>query len=167
MKLTYSLFGALLAVIGGPRAAPAETLGEVHFRFDSSALATSASASLADAAAFAAQHPDTLIVLDAHCDAIGTAPYNVRLAIRRADAVRDQLVALGVPRGQVVAAIYGEDGPRRATHAEDRRVTLWPTREPVAEVIRRTFDRDGIAVEWGRRLTMAEIESTPVPVATR
>ena len=167
MRLTYTLFGTLFAVIGGQRAAPAETLGEVHFRFDSSALRTSASTSLAAAAAFAAEHPDTLIVLDAHCDRIGTAPYNVRLAIRRADAVRDQLIALGVPRGQVVMAIYGEDGPRRATYAEDRRVTMWPTREPVAEVIRRTFDRDGIAVEWGRRLTTAEIEAAPVPVATR
>jgi len=167
MTLHYTMFGALLAVIGVQRTTAAETLGDVHFRFDSSALPQNAEASLAAAAAFAAEHPETLIVLDAHCDPIGTEPYNVRLAIRRADAVRDRLAALGVPHGQVVVSIYGEGGARRASYAEDRRVTMWPTREPVAEVIRRTFDGEGIAVTWGRQLTVAEIEATPVPVATR
>ncbi len=141
-------------------------LGEVKFGFDSAALPGGA-ASLQDAVAFAAAHPGARIVLDAHCDPIGTASYNVGLAIRRAEAVRAQLTASGVPEDQIVFAIYGKDGERRASYADDRRVTLWPTRDSIAAVIEHTLAGRGTAVTWTRPLTTAQIESTPEPVASR
>ena len=106
-------------------------------------------------------------MLDAHCDPIGTSPYNVGLAIRRAEAVRGQLTAMGVPADQVVFAVYGKDGQPAATHAEDRRVTVWSTREPLATVIDQTFAGHGTAVTWGRPLTVAQIDAAPESVASR
>jgi len=166
------VLGALTAMIpGGASADPAvrssRALGEVKFRFDSSSLPANTAQLIAGAVRFAVAHPGHRIVLDAHCDPVGTSPYNVGLAVRRAESVRARLVARGVPADQIVLAIYGEDGARRATYADDRRVTLWPTREPLAQVIDHTLAGKGTAVTWNKPLTTAQLESTPQPVASR
>jgi outer membrane protein OmpA-like peptidoglycan-associated protein len=170
--MTLSMvLGALAAIPAGARAdrraESSRVLGEVRFRFDSAALLASAPQRLDGAVRFAAAHPGHRIVLDAHCDPVGTSPYNVGLAIRRAESVRAQLVARGVPADQIVFAIYGKDGARRASYAGDRRVTLWPTREPLAAVIDHTLAGKGTAVTWNRPLTTAQVESAPQPVASR
>jgi len=153
---------------GSASADPASrALGEVKFRFDSAALPANAPQLLDGAVRFAAAHPGHRIVLDAHCDPVGTSPYNVGLAVRRAESVRAKLVARGVPADQIVLAIYGEDGARRATYADDRRVTLWPTREPLAQVIDHTLGGKGTAVTWNKPLTTAQLEAAPQPVASR
>jgi len=117
-----------------------------------------ATSELDTVAAFASANPDTKIVLDAHTDPIGASDYNVQLAIRRAESVHAQLKTMGVPDDRIVYAIYGEDGDRRASYANDRRVTIWSTREPLATVIDHTFDGRGNAVTWQRPLTVAQIE---------
>src|SRR5512141_1615926 len=101
------------------------SLGDVYFKFDSSALPDVTRTALEKPVAVARANPSVRLVLDAHCDPIGTAPYNIGLAIRRASAVRTALVEMGVPADQIVFAIFGEDGARRATFAADRRVSVW------------------------------------------
>lgn len=174
MRAKTILFGAALATLAGGLAAAdrgdsleSKTLGEVHFRFDSSVLPANVDNLLGATIEYAKAHPESRIVLDAHCDPIGTSPYNTGLAIRRAESVRAQLRGMGVPDEQLVLAIYGERGERRATYAEDRRVTLWATHEPVAKVIDHTFTGDGIALRWQRPLTVAEIQARPDSVARR
>ena len=167
MSRSVFLAAVLVAVAGRAASANPPALGEVHFRFDSSALPASHDGALEPAATFAMTHADARIVLDAHCDPIGTAPYNVGLAIRRAEAVRDRLIALGVPAEQIVLAIYGKAGADRATYALDRRVTLWETSEPLATVIARTLDAGGPAVTWSEPLTTAQVEAPAAPVAQR
>src|SRR5579863_9264505 len=129
----YALFAAALVTIAPRAAARADTLGELHFSFDSATLPVHASDELARTASVAADHPEMRIVLDAHCDPIGTQAYNVGLAIRRAEAVRGELIALGVPSDQIVFAVYGKAGADRPTYADDRRVTVWATRDPLAD----------------------------------
>jgi peptidoglycan-associated lipoprotein len=177
MKTTNTLFAVFGVTVAAmtPGAAtaqettvnPSNALGEVKFRFDSAALPDDAAHSLGDVAAFATAHPDQRIVLDAHCDPIGPSAYNVGLAIRRAESVRGQLTASGVPADQIVFAIYGKDGEHRARYADDRRVTLWPTREPLAAVIDHTLASRGTAVTWQHPQTMAQVEAAPEPVASR
>lgn len=162
-----ALVGSGAAVAGGVTSHRSGALGELKFRFDSAALRPGAPAALDKVAAFASAHPDAKIVLDAYTDPIGAADYNVKLAIRRAGAVRTQLKAMGVDGNQIVFAIYGEDGERRAHYADDRRVKIWSTRQPLATVIDRTFARSGIAVTWGRPLTVAQIEGGTESVASR
>jgi hypothetical protein len=174
IMMTYKtiLLGVSLAALVSPSAvadhqhARGGTLGEVKFRFDSAALQADAPPALDRVATFASAHPDAKIVLDAHTDPIGTEDYNVQLAIRRAESVRKQLTTMGVGEDQIVFAIYGEDGQRRATYADDRRVTISSTREPLAMVIDRTFAGHGTAVTWQRPLSVAQIEGT-TPVASR
>jgi hypothetical protein len=176
MKIRSLILGISVAAIGSgvaiadePAAQPSRgaVRSDVKFRFDSARLSGDAAAVLGDVAHQAIAHPDQRIVLDAHCDPIGTSPYNVRLAIRRAESVRDRLTASGVSADQIVFAIYGENGARRASYAGDRRVTLWLTRQPLTAVVDRTFAGQGTAVTWGRPLTTAQIAAAPQPVASR
>jgi hypothetical protein len=157
VSLLPGVANAGLITTAKKKAEPA-ALSEVKFRFDSSALSATAPESLQRVVYYAAAHPRDKIVLDAHCDPIGTAPYNIGLAIRRAESVRQQLVAMGVPEDQLVFSIYGEGGEHRASYAEDRRVTVWPTRTTLASLIKHTFAGDGTAVTWHRPMTMDEIQ---------
>jgi outer membrane protein OmpA-like peptidoglycan-associated protein len=147
------------AAFGTPALAAGTSGNEVFFSFDSSALASGADSTLDHVVNVAYQTPDSRIVLDAHCDPIGSAPYNTGLAIRRAESVRDALIAKGVDSSRIVFAVYGEDGMQRATHAEDRRVGIMLTKQSVASVIDTTFADHGTAVTWERPMTMAQIEA--------
>ena len=174
--MTYKaiLLGVGIAALIGPsavadtltRAPQGSMLGELKFQFDSAALQADAHPALDRAAAFASANRDAKIVLDAHTDPIGASTYNVKLSIRRAESVRAKLTAMGVPGDQIVFAVYGEDGRLRASYADDRRVTMWSTREPMAALIDRTFAGKGTAVTWQKPLSVAQIEGRS-PVASR
>jgi outer membrane protein OmpA-like peptidoglycan-associated protein len=164
MSCKSILLGAAVAMLAGPAGATdvapggSDVLGELNFRFDSAALMANAPAALDKVVAFASENPDARIVLDAHTDPIGASDYNVKLAIRRAEAVRAQLKTMGLSDDRIVFAIYGEDGELRPDYAADRRVTVWSTREPLASVIDHTFAGRGNAVTWEQPLSVAQIE---------
>ena len=159
------LFAAVIAVAGRAEPKPVHALGEVFFKFDSSALSDTTRVRLQKPVAFAIANPSARLVLDAHCDPIGTAPYNIGLAIRRATSVRGALIDMGVPADQIVLAFYGEDGARRASHAQDRRVTVWESRASLNAVISHTFARGGTAVTWHHPRTVEQLAETPAAVA--
>jgi outer membrane protein OmpA-like peptidoglycan-associated protein len=165
MKIKHTLLTtALAALLGGTGAvadSSSNTVGdqcELKFAFDSSALPLNANAELERVIALSMAHPDLLIVLDGHADPVGTAVYNVGLSIRRAEAVRSDLIELGMDKDRIVIASYGKDGAPRATHAEDRRVTIRTTRDSLASVIDYTFTGHGTSVNWHKPLTTAQIE---------
>lgn len=135
----------------------AEPATEVFFEFDSAELSRDAKARLEQAAKEAKQSPSARIVIDGHTDPVGTDVYNVGLSIRRAEAARDYLICKGVPADNVVMAFYGEDGEARATHAQDRRVSVELTNQPLYVVIDHSLPV-ATAVTWKRPATTAEIE---------
>lgn len=49
--------------------------------------------------------------VEGHCDSKGTDAYNMRLSQRRANAVRDYLIAHGISGDRLVAVGYGESRP--------------------------------------------------------
>ena len=168
MKTTTLAAILVAAAVGTPAVAGNNAASEIRFDFDSAKLPASAVDALADIVAAAKARPAARIVLDAHCDPVGTAPYNVQLAIRRAEAVRYGLMADGVDPARIVFAVYGEDGAPRATHTEDRRVGITLTTDPIASVIDETFDGHGTAVTWQRPLTLAQIKAPSTgSIATR
>jgi outer membrane protein OmpA-like peptidoglycan-associated protein len=141
---------------------------DVNFAFDSSALSSAADARIETMANTARANPEKRIVLDGHADPIGTAPYNVGLSLRRAEAVRDKLVSLGVDRERIVLSAYGEDAPIGASYPLERRVSMWLTTEPVADVVDHTFTRRGTSVTWEKPMTTAELQvPSTEAVATR
>ncbi len=57
--------------------------------------------------------------VEGHCDERGTNEYNLALGDRRAKAVKDYLVSLGVPSSRVETISYGEEKPACTEHNED------------------------------------------------
>ena len=62
---------------------------------------------------------DLLILVSGHCDERGTVEYNLALGEKRANAVRDYLVSLGVARSNLRVTSYGENSPFAMGHDDD------------------------------------------------
>ena len=70
-----------------------------------------------------------MIEIQGHTDSGGSAAFNESLSLRRAEAVRDYLVAQGVPIRRLRAVGYGERFPIASNstpegQAENRRVEV-------------------------------------------
>ena len=83
----------------------------VYFDFDSSAIKSSESSKVAAVADFLKGNTSAAVRVDGHCDERGTEEYNRALGERRALAVREELVRLGIVPGRVDTRSYGEDRP--------------------------------------------------------
>jgi peptidoglycan-associated lipoprotein len=57
--------------------------------------------------------------VEGHCDDRGTNEYNLALGDRRAKAVKDYLVSLGVPSSRIETISYGEEKPLCSEQNED------------------------------------------------
>ena len=99
-----------------------------YFAFDSSALTDEARVAV-DAHIGALLTNDQSARLEGHTDERGTREYNLALAERRANAVRDYMVANGVPSYRIETISYGEESPvafgsGEANWQQNRRVEL-------------------------------------------
>jgi len=93
-------------------------LDDVLFDYDSSALTESARSILQENAEWLERWTSTRITVEGHCDSRGTNEYNLALGERRANAVRDYLVSLGVPSARVQIVSKGEEEPQCTIEAE-------------------------------------------------
>src|SRR5262249_4298924 len=85
---------------------------EVLFDFNSSGLRSASRESLREMANVFEKYPNTTIEVQGHTDSIGTAAYNQRLSVRRADSVADYLQQLGVSNSRLDTFGFGESQPR-------------------------------------------------------
>ena len=58
-----------------------------------------------------AQYPNLNITVEGHADERGTREYNLALGERRANAVKNYLVALGVDPRRVTTVSFGKERP--------------------------------------------------------
>lgn len=86
-------------------------LQPIYFDFDSSSLRPDALTTLKDNAEKIKKVPNVYIQVAGHCDERGTQEYNLALGERRALAVRDHLIQLGVSGDRLVTISYGEESP--------------------------------------------------------
>ncbi len=91
----------------------------VFFDYDSSTLDQSDRDTLARQAAWLNQFPNVVLTIEGHCDERGTREYNLALGARRAAAVREHLVSLGVSAARVETISYGSERPTCAASAEN------------------------------------------------
>jgi outer membrane protein OmpA-like peptidoglycan-associated protein len=80
----------------------------VFFGFNKSNLTSDAQRVVAEAAAAAKQSGSASILVTGHTDTVGSNRYNDRLSMRRANAVKDELVRQGIGAGQISAIGKGE-----------------------------------------------------------
>jgi OmpA-OmpF porin, OOP family len=87
------------------------TVDRVNFAFDSAELDAASKRALDAIVDTVKAHGEVTLGVVGHTDSVGPEAYNQRLSERRAQAVRDYLVAAGVDGDKLVASGKGEASP--------------------------------------------------------
>ncbi|RMF12775.1 MAG: peptidoglycan-associated lipoprotein Pal [Alphaproteobacteria bacterium] len=89
-----------------------ETVGDrVFFGFDRYDLTPEAQATLRAQAEWLKEYPTVNVLIEGHCDERGTREYNLALGERRANAIKNYLVALGIDADRIDTVSYGKERP--------------------------------------------------------
>jgi peptidoglycan-associated lipoprotein len=90
----------------------------VYFEFDRAAVKASEKGKIETVANYFKQHSTEKLQIEGHCDERGTEEYNRALGERRALAIREYLVNLGIAADRVYTLSWGEDKPADTGHDE-------------------------------------------------
>ncbi|MGH6944352.1 MAG: peptidoglycan-associated lipoprotein Pal [Geminicoccaceae bacterium] len=90
----------------------------VYFDYDSTVLSPVATQTLDRQAAWLKQYRDVVVTIEGHADERGTREYNLALGDRRANAVKNYLIALDIPAQRILTISYGEERPAELGHDE-------------------------------------------------
>ena len=83
----------------------------VRFDYDEATIRNDAAATLERQADWLNTYPSALLVIGGHADERGTREYNLGLGERRANAVKEYLVTLGVAESRLKTISYGKERP--------------------------------------------------------
>ncbi len=89
----------------------ASVFRDIHFAFDRYKLSDDAQKTLSEIGALMLSRMELKVVVEGHCDGRGASSYNLALGERRALAVREFLVAMGVDALRLHTVSYGEEYP--------------------------------------------------------
>lgn len=96
-----------------------QTVGDrVLFQVDQSSLTPEAKAVLDGQAGWLSVNADFMAIIEGHADEQGTQEYNLALGARRANSVREYLVANGVPAARLRTLTFGKERPAEICAAE-------------------------------------------------
>jgi outer membrane protein OmpA-like peptidoglycan-associated protein len=97
------------------------TLGDVLFQTGETQLREEAMASLVEVVDLLQSEPDKDIRIEGHTDSTGDSETNLEISAKRANAVLDALVSLGVDPARFTTAGMGEDFPIASNETEEGR----------------------------------------------
>jgi peptidoglycan-associated lipoprotein len=98
----------------------ASTAGDrVFFAYDQADISSEGQQTLQRQAQWLQRYPNVSVTIEGHCDERGTREYNLALGERRAQAVKNVLVALGIPAARVSTISYGKERPE-IPHSDDQ-----------------------------------------------
>ncbi len=89
-----------------------------YFDFDKFAIKPEFQSVIQKEAEFIKSHRADFVTLEGNADERGSNKYNLELGNKRAAAVEQELVALGVSRAQIKVLSLGEEKPRLTCHQE-------------------------------------------------
>ena len=98
-------------------------LNPIFFQYDSSELDDAARQVIQQNVDVLGTNPKWAITVEGHCDQRGTPEYNLALGERRALAVRDHLVSLGLNTARVRTVSYGKEFPFDPADTDDAHAT--------------------------------------------
>jgi len=99
-------------------ASVAAGLRDVFFTYDSFSITDEGRHALSGNAEWARSNPYAQLKIEGHCDERGTSAYNLVLGEKRAKAVRNYLVELGVIPTHLSVVSYGKERPFCTEHTE-------------------------------------------------
>lgn len=91
-----------------------ETVGiadRIYFATDSYQLSDEARAVLAEQASLLLSNPSYNVMIEGNCDERGTREYNLALGARRANSVKDFLLAQGIGATRISTVSFGKERP--------------------------------------------------------
>jgi len=104
-----------------PAPAPAPTAGydelflkevrDAYFDYDKADIRPDAREALQKTASFLKSYPNARVTIEGHCDERGSTEYNLALGQRRANAVKEYLVSLGIPADHLTTTSWGKEKP--------------------------------------------------------
>jgi len=103
--------GATNIVPGSQQDLEASAGDRVFFAFDRSDISAEAREILTRQADWLRRYPNVSVTIEGHCDERGTREYNLALGERRAQAVKNVLVASGIPASRISTISYGKERP--------------------------------------------------------
>ena len=83
----------------------------VHFAYNEYTIEDNDKGTLQRQASWLAKYPSIRVLVEGDCDERGTREYNLALGARRANAVKETLVSLGVSAARVDTISYGKERP--------------------------------------------------------
>lgn len=84
---------------------------DAYFDYDSAEIRADARQALQKTADFLKNYPQARVTIEGHCDERGSTEYNLALGDRRANAVKQYLVSLGVPADRLTSTSWGKEKP--------------------------------------------------------
>lgn len=110
-----------------------EGLQTVHFDYDKSTLPEEEKAKLEGNAEWLKNNKGAKLLIEGHCDQRGSTEYNLSLGERRANAVKQMLVKMGVSSKRLSTASLGKEkliatGDSEADLAKNRRANFVPSK---------------------------------------
>jgi peptidoglycan-associated lipoprotein len=91
----------------------------VHFGYNEYNVQDSDKATLQKQATWLNKYPQVAITVEGHADERGTREYNLALGARRANAVKEVLVSMGVSSSRLQTVSYGKERPICTQSTED------------------------------------------------
>ena len=91
----------------------------VHFAYNEYNIEDNDKATLQRQATWLQKYPAVRVTIEGDCDERGTREYNLALGARRANAVKEYLVSLGISSGRVDTISYGKEHPICTASTED------------------------------------------------
>jgi peptidoglycan-associated lipoprotein len=86
-------------------------LDDVYFDLDKSDIRADARTALQKNSDYLKKWASVVATVEGHCDSRGSSEYNLALGSRRATAVKDYLVSLGIPASRVTIVSKGKEQP--------------------------------------------------------
>ncbi|MFO7820792.1 MAG: OmpA family protein [Lentisphaeria bacterium] len=99
----------------------------VYFAYDRATIGASERSKVETLADFLTATPSYYVIIEGHCDERGSDEYNRALGERRALAVKEYLLSLGIADSRIQTLSYGEERPaipdavNAQQHAQNRR----------------------------------------------
>ncbi len=100
-------------------AAAAGELKSIFFDFDQAVIREDQKEVMLQNAQWLKAHPQVRVRIEGNCDERGTAEYNLALGQRRAEAVKEFLVGLGISPQRMQTISYGFERPLDPGHNEE------------------------------------------------
>ena len=100
------IFGKVLAV-----EPPAPVHFVLYFGPDSTDLLPDSAAQISEIVQTIRQRASEVVTVVGHSDTWGDKEYNSKLSLRRAEAIKDRLVAMGIAEASLEVSSHGEENP--------------------------------------------------------